>query len=90
MQEPLQSRRGLASKHSYNPYNSGELRVQRYGLVATLILLTYESYKEQVEKVSRLKEDTVRAILKNSQEIAMFKQEVSRHLQELRNFAEAE
>ncbi|KDR73445.1 hypothetical protein GALMADRAFT_141939 [Galerina marginata CBS 339.88] len=48
------------------------------------------SYKEQVEKVSRLKEDTVRAILKNSQEIAMFKQEVSRHLQELRDFAEAE
>ncbi|KAF8969804.1 HEC/Ndc80p family-domain-containing protein [Flammula alnicola] len=48
------------------------------------------SYKEQVEKVSRLKEDTVRAILKNSQEIAMFKQEVSRHLQELRDFAEAD
>ncbi|PPQ89088.1 hypothetical protein CVT25_006460 [Psilocybe cyanescens] len=48
------------------------------------------SYKEQVEKVNRLKEDTVRAILKNSQEIAMFKQEVSRHLQELRDFTEAE
>ena len=56
----------------------------------TLIFLACESYQEQVEKVSRLKEDTVRAILKNSQEIAMFKQEVSRHLQELRNFAEAE
>ncbi|KAJ3511680.1 hypothetical protein NLJ89_g3955 [Agrocybe chaxingu] len=47
------------------------------------------SYKEQVEAVSRLKENTVRAILKNSQEIATFKQEVSRHLQELRDFAEA-
>ena len=56
----------------------------------TLIFLGCESYEEQVEKVSRLKEDTVRAMLKNSQEIAMFKQEVSRHLQELRNFAEAE
>lgn len=48
------------------------------------------SYKEQIEKVSRLKEDTVRAILKNSQEIAIFKEEVSKHLQELRNFTEAE
>jgi len=48
------------------------------------------SYKEQLEKVLRLKEDTVRAILKNSQEIALFKQEVSRHLQELREFAETE
>ncbi|KAF9562162.1 hypothetical protein CPC08DRAFT_817276 [Agrocybe pediades] len=48
------------------------------------------SYQEQVEKVSRLKEETVRAILKNSQEIALFKQEVSRHLQELRDFAETE
>ncbi|KAF8874629.1 HEC/Ndc80p family-domain-containing protein [Gymnopilus junonius] len=47
-------------------------------------------YKEQVEKVSRLKEDLVRAILKNSQEMAVFKQEVSRHLQELRDFAETE
>lgn len=48
------------------------------------------SYKEQIEKVSRLKEDTVRAILKNSQEIAIFKEEVSKHLQELRNFTEVE
>jgi kinetochore protein NDC80 len=55
--------------------------------------LTYifaHSYKEQIEKVSRLKEDTVRAILKNSQEIAIFKEEVSKHLQELRSFTEAE
>lgn len=48
------------------------------------------SYKEQMEKVSRLKEETVRAILKNTQEIANFKQEVSRHLQELRDFVEAD
>jgi kinetochore protein NDC80 len=48
------------------------------------------SYDEQVEVVSRLKEDTVRAILKNSQEIATFKQEVSRHLQELRDFVEVD
>jgi kinetochore protein NDC80 len=43
-----------------------------------------------MEKVSRLKEETVRAIIKNSHEIAMFKEEVSRHLQELRDFAEAD
>lgn len=48
------------------------------------------SYKEQIEKVSRLKDETVRAILKNSQDIANFKQEVSRHLQELRDFAEVD
>ncbi|KAF8162993.1 HEC/Ndc80p family-domain-containing protein [Crassisporium funariophilum] len=48
------------------------------------------SYKEQMEKVSRLKEDTIHAILKNSQEIAMFKEEVSRHLHELGHFAEAD
>jgi len=45
-------------------------------------------YREQVEKVSRLKEKTVRAIIKNSHEIAMFKEEVSRHLRELREVAE--
>lgn len=43
-----------------------------------------------MEKVSRLKEETVRAILKNGQEIAMFKEEVSRHLRELREFAESD
>lgn len=43
-----------------------------------------------MEKVSRLKEETVRAIIKNSHEIAMFKEEVSRHLGELRDFAEAD
>jgi kinetochore protein NDC80 len=55
-----------------------------------LIFFSRTSYKEQIEKVSRLKEDTIHAILKNSQEIAMFKQEVSRHLQDLRDFAEVE
>jgi hypothetical protein len=48
------------------------------------------SYREQIEKVSRLKEDTVRAIIKNSNDIAMFKEEVSRHLRELRDFAEGD
>lgn len=57
---------------------------------AELAELFSRSYKEQVEKVSRLKEDLVRAILKNSQEITVFKHEVSRHLQELRDFAEIE
>ncbi|KAF9258895.1 hypothetical protein L218DRAFT_704847 [Marasmius fiardii PR-910] len=45
-------------------------------------------YKEQVAKYDRLKEETIRAILKNSNEIAEFKGEVSRNLQELRAFAE--
>lgn len=50
----------------------------------------FTSYQEQVEKVSRLKEATVRAIIKNTHDIAMFKAEVSRHLTDLRDFAEGE
>ncbi len=46
-------------------------------------------YREQVEKVNRLKEDTVRAIIKNSSDIVAFKDEVSKQLQYLRDFAEA-
>ncbi|KAF9009339.1 HEC/Ndc80p family-domain-containing protein [Cyathus striatus] len=48
------------------------------------------NYGEQVEKVNRLKEDTVRAIIRNSHDIAMFKEEVSRHLKELRDFADTD
>lgn len=48
------------------------------------------SYREQIEKVSRLKEETIRGIIKNSHDIAMFKEEVSRYLRELRDFAEGE
>ncbi|KAJ7721070.1 HEC/Ndc80p family-domain-containing protein [Mycena maculata] len=47
-------------------------------------------YREQVEKVSRLREETVRAIIKNTHDIAMFKAEVSRCLTDLRVFAESE
>lgn len=43
-----------------------------------------------MEKVARLREETVRAIIKNSNDIGVFKGEVSRHLMELREFAEAE
>jgi len=46
------------------------------------------SYREQIEKAARLKEEVVRAIIKNSHDIAIFKEEVSRHLRELREFAE--
>ncbi|KAG7093794.1 hypothetical protein E1B28_007439 [Marasmius oreades] len=45
-------------------------------------------YNEQVAKYGRLKDETIRAILKNSNEIAEFKGEVSRNLQELRTVAE--
>ncbi|OJT08860.1 hypothetical protein TRAPUB_211 [Trametes pubescens] len=47
------------------------------------------AYREQVEKVNRLKEDTVRAVIKNSSEVVAFKDEVSKQLQYLRDFAEA-
>ncbi|KAK2460548.1 hypothetical protein APHAL10511_007018 [Amanita phalloides] len=48
------------------------------------------SHREQIEKVSRLKEETIRSIIKNSHEIAIFKEEVSRHLRELREFTESD
>ena len=48
-----------------------------------------DRYREQIEKVNRLKEDTVRAVIKNSSDIVAFKDEVSKQLQYLRDFAEA-
>lgn len=59
------------------------------GVKSRLQALQFD-YREQMEKVSRLKEETVRAILKNGHEIAMFKEEVSRHLRELREFTESD
>ncbi|KAJ7109161.1 HEC/Ndc80p family-domain-containing protein [Mycena epipterygia] len=59
------------------------------GVKSRLQALQFE-YREQVEKVSRLKEETVRAIIKNTHDIAMFKAEVSRYLTDLRVFAEGE
>ncbi|KAI0646849.1 HEC/Ndc80p family-domain-containing protein [Trametes meyenii] len=47
------------------------------------------AYREQVDKVNRLKEDTVRAVIKNSSDIVAFKDEVSKQLQYLKDFAEA-
>lgn len=48
------------------------------------------SYREQIDRVSRLKEETIRSIVRNTHDIVLFKEEVSRHLLELRDFAEAE
>ncbi|KIK59692.1 hypothetical protein GYMLUDRAFT_74134 [Collybiopsis luxurians FD-317 M1] len=45
-------------------------------------------YREQMERVNRLKNETVRAIIKNGSEIAEFKTEVSKRLKELRECAE--
>lgn len=56
------------------------------GVKSRLQALQFD-YQEQIAKVSRLKDETVRAIIKNSHEITMFKEEVSRHLRELREFA---
>ena len=46
-------------------------------------------YREQIDKVNRLKEDMVRAVIKNSSDIVAFKDEVSKQLQYLKDFAEA-
>ncbi|KAI0315521.1 HEC/Ndc80p family-domain-containing protein [Amylostereum chailletii] len=45
-------------------------------------------YREQVERVARLRDDTVRAIVKNSSDVALFKEEVSQKLRHLRDMAE--
>ncbi|KAI0933915.1 hypothetical protein AcV5_005931 [Taiwanofungus camphoratus] len=47
------------------------------------------AYREQIDKVNRLKDETMRAIIKNSSDIVMFKEEVSKQLKHLRDFAEA-
>ena len=40
-----------------------------------------------MQKIARLQEETVRAIVKNSTEMAMFKEMTSRQLKDLRDFA---
>lgn len=54
-----------------------------------LIVHTHNRYAEQVDKVNRLREETVRAIIKNSSEVVMFKEEVSKQLKQVHDFAEA-
>jgi kinetochore protein NDC80 len=51
-------------------------------------MMTLPRYREQLDKVARLKEETTRAILKNSTDLGLFKEEVSKHLKELRDFAQ--
>jgi len=53
------------------------------------VLFFASRYREQVEKVARLRDETVRAIVKSSTEIAMFKEGISQQLKTLRDIAEA-
>ncbi|KAI0340605.1 hypothetical protein BDW22DRAFT_386897 [Trametopsis cervina] len=46
------------------------------------------AYSEQVDKVNRIRDETVRAIIKNSSEVVMFKEEVSKQLKQVHDFAE--
>lgn len=46
-------------------------------------------YREQVKNLAQRRDETVRAILKSSSEIATFKEEVSQQLKHLREFSEA-
>ena len=87
--KPQRLQTGQVSNHDFKTWNSG-------GLLAFVLLqlhdLTYSpnSYREQIDRVSRLKEETIRSIVRNTHDIVLFKEEVSRHLLELRDFAEAE
>jgi kinetochore protein NDC80 len=44
-------------------------------------------YREQMQKITRLQEETVRDIVKNSTEMAVFKETTSQQLKDLRDFA---
>jgi hypothetical protein len=80
-----------ASSLGCKPYKSscvsGCIDIYWFTRFVTLFLIC--RYREQIDKVNRLKEDTVRAIVKSSTELGLFKEEVSRHLKELRDFVEA-
>ena len=47
------------------------------------------SYREQIDKTERLRDETVRAIIKNSTDIVAFKEQISNQLKELKDFAES-
>ncbi|KAG1756285.1 HEC/Ndc80p family-domain-containing protein [Suillus paluster] len=57
------------------------------GVKSRLQALQFD-YREQIAKVSRVKDETIRAIAKNSNEIGLFKEEVSAQLRRLRDFVE--
>ena len=46
-------------------------------------------YREQQEKVARVKDETIRAIIKNSTEIAEMKETVARQLKYVQDIVEA-
>lgn len=54
-------------------------------------MLAYRSnsYREQQEKVARVKDETIRAIIKNSTEIAEMKEGVARQLKYVQDVVEA-
>jgi kinetochore protein NDC80 len=51
--------------------------------------LSIYSYSEQQEKVAKLKDETLRAIVKNITDIALFKNQVSERLKEVKELAES-
>ncbi|KAJ3556638.1 hypothetical protein NM688_g1916 [Phlebia brevispora] len=57
--------------------------------VKTRLQANQIAFREQIDKINRLRDETVRAIIKNSSEIVEFKEEVRRQLRNLRDFAEA-
>ena len=67
--------------------NSLTSGIRKHGVLTTHFI--FDRYREQIDKVNRLKEDTVRAVIKNSSDIVAFKDEVSKQLQYLKDFAEA-
>lgn len=55
----------------------------------TLTCFSPCSYREQIDKTERLRDETVRAIIKNSTDIVAFKEQISNQLKELKDFAES-
>lgn len=86
MQEQPQSQTEWESNLDCNNYNLSQ-SFQCVSCVSQLTAIT-PSYREQVERVNRLRDETIRAIVKNSSDIAEFKGEVAKRLRELRECAE--
>lgn len=87
MQEQPQSQTEWELNLDCNNYNSSQ-SFHNVSCVFFKLTAIAPSYREQVERVNRLREETIRAIVKNSSDIAEFKGEVAKRLRELRECAE--
>lgn len=92
LQDTIASQRTSAQEAGFSVKSELQRVELQYVLISAdinlLFLLHPIRYREQVERVARLRDDAVRAIVKNSSDAALFKEEVSQKLRHLRDMAE--